>query len=66
MYEAISVIEFKGSINAFGESHGHYICDLQEAISNSWFRTNDNHYPVPINQDQVTSNAYVILMKRSN
>ena len=63
-YNAISVIEFQGSINSSGNSNGHYICDIQEKATNQWFRTNDNSNPVPIQQDQVTKKAYVVLLKR--
>ena len=65
-YDAISIIEFRGSINNSGQSQGHYICDLQEQRSRYWFRTNDNRDPVKINKDEVTKNAYVVLMKRSD
>ena len=64
-YKAISAIEFQGRINSSGESQGHYVCDVQDNLSTSWFRTNDNSYPVQINQDQVTKKAYVVLLKRS-
>ena len=49
-----------------GESQGHYVCDVQDRLTTSWFRTNDNAYPVPINQNQVTKKAYVVLLNRSN
>ena len=65
-YEAISIIEFQGRINEVGDSQGHYICDIQEQTSKCWFRTNDNSYPVRINKDQVTKNAYVVLLKKCN
>ena len=65
-YKAISAIEFQGTINSSGESQGHYVCDVQDKLTTSWFRTNDNSYPVPINQNQVTKKAYVVLLNRSN
>ena len=64
-YEAISIIEFKGSLNSSGQSQGHYICDVQEESSKVWFRTNDNCFPVPILLEDVSKNAYVILLRRS-
>ena len=64
-YEAISIIEFEGSLNSSGQSQGHYICDVQEQSSKVWFRTNDNCLPVPILLEDVSKNAYVILLKRS-
>ena len=65
-YKAVSVLEFRGSINSSGESQGHYICDVQDKSTTSWFRTNDNSFPISINQDQVSKKAYVVLLKRSN
>jgi hypothetical protein len=64
-YQAISIVEFEGSINSAGQSQGHYICDVQEQSSKVWFRTNDNCLPVPILLEDVSKNAYVILLKRS-
>ena len=66
IYTPISIVEFRGSINHLGQSQGHYICDVQEQRSKSWFRTNDNCYPVPIHSDQVSKNAYIVLLKRSD
>jgi hypothetical protein len=63
-YQAISIIEFEGSINSAGQSQGHYICDVEEQSSKFWFRTNDNCYPEPILLEDVSKNAYVILLKR--
>jgi hypothetical protein len=61
-YQAISIIEFEGSI----DSQGHYICDVQEQSSSLWFRTNDNCYPIPILLEAVSKNVYVILLKRTD
>ena len=60
------MIEFRGSINSAGQSQGHYICDVQEQSSKLWFRTNDNSYPLEILEEQVTKQAYVILLKRED
>ena len=60
------MIEFRGSINLDGQSQGHYICDVQEQSSKLWFRTNDNSYPLEILKEQVTKQAYVILLKRED
>ena len=65
-YQAISIVEFQGSINSAGQSQGHYICDVQEQSTTFWFRTNDNCYPIPILLENVSQNAYVILLKRTN
>ena len=60
------MIEFRGSINSAGQSQGHYICDVQEQSSKLWFRTNDNSYPLEILKEQVTKQAYEILLKRED
>ena len=65
-YTAISAIEFQGSINSAGQSQGHYVCDVKEQTSKLWFRTNDNSYPLEILEEQVTTQAYVVLLKREN
>ena len=63
-YEVVSVIEYRGTLTSSGHSVGHYICDLKEKSSRIWFRTNDNDDPLPIDQEEVTNSAYVILYKR--
>ena len=66
VFEAIAVVEHQGSMTTDGEGQGHYICDVLEKRSKCWFRTNDNSYPVMTNKEQVTQNAYVVLLKRSD
>ena len=63
-YEALSVIEFKGTLNNDGESQGHYLCDVKDKITNQWFRTNDNRDPISIRPSDVSQNGYVVLYKR--
>ena len=63
-YEVVSVIEFKGSLTATGQSEGHYICDVKERSNGQWFRTNDNDDPISIEAEDVSKSAYVILYKR--
>jgi hypothetical protein len=63
-YQAMSIIEFEGSINSSGQSHGHYICDVQDQSSKLWYRTNDNCHPIPIHLEDVSKHAYVILLNR--
>ena len=38
-FEAIAVIEFRGTLRPDGGSEGHYICDVKEGTSNQRFRT---------------------------
>ena len=63
-YEAVSIIEYQGSIKSTGQSDGHYICDIKDRLSEKWFRTNDNNDPKPIKLQEVSKNAYVILYKK--
>ena len=63
-YEAISVIEFKGSITNTGGSQGHYLCDIRDKTTKKWFRTNDNTDPIQIRTSDVSQYGYVILFKR--
>ena len=63
-YEAISIIEFDGNLTSYGESSGHYTCDIKENISNTWYRTNDERPPLPIGLSDVTQYGYVVLLKR--
>ena len=62
-YEAVSIIEFRGSVDATGNSNGHYICDILEQNSKTWFRTNDNAEPLSIEVEDVSKQGYVILYK---
>jgi uncharacterized UBP type Zn finger protein len=63
-YEAISIIEYKGSLRRTGESEGHYICDVKDKSSGKWFRTNDNLHPIQIELEDVSKFGYVILYKK--
>ena len=49
-----------------GESCGHYVCDILEEKSKSWYRTNDNSIPKPIEVDEVSRQGYIILYKQKN
>ena len=53
-------------MRATGESDGHYICDIKEKSTGSWFRTNDNYEPQYIEEVDVTKKAYVILYRKIN
>ena len=63
-YEPVAVIEFQGTVRSGGYSDGHYICDIKDRFSESWFRTNDNNIPIPISVENVSKAAYVILFRR--
>ena len=63
-YEAIAVVVFSGRVDNYGQSHGHYTCDVKEKECNAWFRTNDSTDPVSIEVEDVSKIPYVVLYKR--
>ena len=63
-YEAIAVIEFKGIVTKTGQSNGHYICDVKDVDTKTWFRTNDDNDPIEIPVSSVSKQGYVVLYKR--
>ena len=65
-YEAVSIVEFQGSVKNTGESEGHYICDIKDRTSKKWYRTNDNRTPIPITPEEVSKYAYVIMYRKIN
>ena len=60
----MAVIEYVGTLSSSGTSQGHYICDVKDANSKVWFRTDDNRYPRKLEVSEVSKNAYVVLYKR--
>ena len=63
-FEVVAVIEYQGRVNTSGQSAGHYICDVKEKSTGNWFRTNDNKDPVQIDQQNVSTCAYVVLYRK--
>ena len=63
-YEPLSIIEYQGTLSPGGDTNGHYICDVKDAKTNKWFRTNDNCDPIQIEVCNVSKNGYAILFKR--
>ena len=64
-YEAISVIEFKGTLSLAGVSEGHYTCDVKDEFTKKWFKTNDGRDPLLISDSEVSRAGYVVLFKRT-
>ena len=64
-YECISVIEHSGLLSSGGDSAGHYLCDVKDANSGNWFRTNDSTLPKQINSTDVFKKGYAYLLKRN-
>ena len=63
-FEAIGVIEHRGSISKLNTSRGHYVCDIKQNGSNLWYRTNDDRKPFEINTESVSRQGYAILFRR--
>ena len=49
-----------------GKTQGHYICDLEDKETLTWFRTNDNQPPIAISLDCVTQSPVVVLYRKIN
>ena len=60
----MAVIEFIGSLSRSGVSQGHYICDVKDANSKLWYRTDDSRFPVELKVSDVSKNPYVVMYKR--
>ena len=65
-FEAVAIVEYQGRVRRTGDSAGHYICDIKDRASKKWYRTNDNKIPIPIEVDEVSRFAYVIMYKKIN
>ena len=63
-YEPLAIIEHQGQMTKKGEGQGHYICDIRNKEDQLWYRTNDNHNPVPISINNVTKHPVVVLFKK--
>ena len=60
----MAVIEYIGNLSRAGVSQGHYICDVKDAKSKLWYRTNDGRLPIQLKVSDISNNAYVVLYKR--
>ena len=63
-YEPIAVIEHQGQMTSQGEGQGHFICDVKQRNTETWYKTNDNQDPISIPIQSVTKNAIVVLYKQ--
>ena len=64
-FQAISVIEFNGTLSPSCDSNGHYLCDIKDKSTDSWFRTSDENQPTSIQNSEVSKFRYVVLYKRA-
>ena len=63
-FEPIALVEHQGQMTQDGETRGHYIFDLEDKESLTWFRTNDNQTPTAITLDSVTRTPAVVLYRK--
>ena len=60
----ISIIHHRG--NVVGTStEGHFLADVKNQNTNSWYRTSDNDHPVDITHSGLTKMGYIFLYKKS-
>ena len=60
----ISIIHHRG--NVVGQStEGHYLADVKNIETNSWYRTSDNDPPVDITNIGLTEMGYIFLYKKT-
>ena len=63
-YLPISIIHHRG--NVIGKStEGHFLADVKNNNTNTWFRTSDNDTPVDITKKGLTKMGYIFLYKKS-
>ena len=65
-FEPIALVEHRGQMSQDGKTQGHYICDLEDKETLTWFRTNDNQPPIAISLDCVTQSPVVVLYRKIN
>merc|ERR1711936_1329938 len=64
-FEPISIIHHIGHVIG-NRTQGHYLADVKNKITNSWFRTSDNAPPEDITEIGLTKMGYIILYKKTS
>lgn len=62
-FEPIALIQHQGNMTRDGKGEDHFICDVKENRSQTWYRTNDNRDAIPIYSDDVTKTPSIVLYK---
>ena len=60
-FEPIAIIEHQGILF----NGGHYVCDVKDVRSNTWYRTNDSAKPKTLSSNNVTKQGYVVMYRRA-
>ena len=60
----ISIIHHRGNVVGMS-TEGHYLADVRNIETNSWYRTSDNDPPVDITHSGLTKMGYIFLYKKS-
>ena len=63
-FDPISIIHHIGHVIG-NTTQGHYLADVKNKYTNSWFRTSDNAPPVDITHSGLTKMGYIFLYKKS-
>ena len=60
----ISIIHHRGNVVGMS-TEGHYLADVRNIETSSWYRTSDNDPPVDITHSGLTKMGYIFLYKKS-
>ena len=61
----ISIIHHIGNVIG-NTTHGHYLADVKNKVTNRWFRTSDNAPPEDITEIGLTKMGYIFLYKKTS
>ena len=64
-FDPISIIHHIGHVIG-NTTQGHYLADVKNKNTNSWFRTSDNAPPEDITEIGLTKMGYIFLYKKSS
>ena len=64
-FEPISIIHHIGHVIG-NTTQGHYLADVKNKVTNSWFRTSDNAPPEDITEIGLTKMGYIFLYKKTS
>ena len=63
VFKPIAVIHHRGEVTG-NTTRGHYMADVLNMSTNTWFRTSDDEAPKKIPQCHVTNQGYIFLYKK--
>ena len=63
-FSPLSIIYHIGDVVG-NTTQGHFMADVRNKNTNSWFRTSDNDPPKPITENGLTKMGYIFLYKKT-